>query len=372
MRVNSLIAGIALLIIASITTFIFKVYMENILANGDALISSTQNAHLVQAKVKDNQGGIMDRDGLEWPADLSDARSELGLWENTKDASDMLDGVYHLLYGTPYGITGLEFHELYGKRTFSAADGISDLYTKKGNDVYITVSSLFNKKLNKALKDSGADNGAAVMMNYKTGEILGWTSIPSVSSESGNTQGGDIDWQADRALDGSGYSININEIGQIAGISDEDISPYHLCLLTAIIANGRAGRQPYIVSRIAGSGNASITLDANPKNPEYLSGAPINISQPEAAALRAGMKNACAENGKDADLGSAMKKLGYTAAAKSSSGSISWIACFLEEKPFALAIAVQGANDGEAAKKIASEILPFAIDMNLDQPVLLK
>jgi peptidoglycan glycosyltransferase len=486
-------------------------FQEKLLTEGDAYISSALDTHLQTDTIQENKGRIVDRENLAWPTRLARARDMLTQWETPEEAANTLDSLYHLLYGGNYGIAGLKNREFYGRHSgvFSAEDGIGDLYTKKGHDVYITVSGVFNKRLNEALKASGADNGAAILTNYKTGEILAWTSIPSSSVGSPLLSQYDEDhsrkeaWMIDRVVDSvyqpgsiqkiataltamryaedmsvnhmnsalftctgelelpgennkvtcpsphaevtlaQGFSVSCNCMfawlaseagrerliavgedlgynktftymdeklvnpvsrimlpadlseygigwsgsGQDADGGDVKVQPYHMNILISAIANNGKACQPYIISRIVSREDGEVIEKTNPDNPGYLDSSLINITASEALDLKTLMKGVCRENGTAAELGAEMKELGYTAGAKTGTaeisqtterlnesgvkvtkGTVSWIACFLEEKPFALVVAAQNPSVGNAAAKIASDVLPLAIEMNLDAP----
>jgi len=157
--------------------------------------------------------------------------------------------------------------------------------------------------------------------------------------------------------------------------------------ISALANNGKACR-PNVISRIVSRENGEIIEKTNPKNPVYISDSYTDIETSEALDVITRMEGVCHENGAAAELGNIIKKLGYTAAAetgtagisqinnhlnksgekKVTKGTISWIACFLKERPFAMVVALQNAKADSAAVKIACEILPLAIDMSLDEP----
>ncbi|MDR2649213.1 MAG: hypothetical protein LBB94_05785 [Clostridiales bacterium] len=515
MRGGRQTAGITMFITTVLTLLILMGFRQKLLANGDAYIASGLNTHLQTDIIQGNKGRIVDRENLEWPANQTKTKEMLMQWQSPEDVRNALDSIYHSLYGGKYGIAILENRELYGRHggSFNAEDGIGDLYAKKGHDVYITVSGVFNKRLNEALKASGADNGAAILTNYKTGEILGWTSIPSYSVGSPSLSRYDEDydkkeaWMVDRVVDSvyqpgsiqkiataltamryakdmkinhldsalftcvgelelssgkhgenkkvtcpnphgevtlaqgfavscncmfawlaseagreklitvcedlgynktftymgqklvnpvsrvmlpenlSDYGIGWSGSGQDADGGDVKAQPYQMNILISAVANNGRACQPYIISRIADREDGSDIEKNNPDRPEYLDSSLINITSAEALDLKTLMEGVCRENGTAAELGAEMKKLGYTAAAKTGTaeisqsserlndsgvkivkGTISWIACFLEEKPFALVVAAQNPSVSNAAAKIASEVLPLAIELNLDAP----
>jgi len=358
MCVNRRITGILLFITIALTLLTLAGFYQNLLANGNTYISSPLDTHLTQDTVKANKGRIVDRDNLEWPADPANAVEMLKHWEDADAASNAMDSVYHLLYNGNNGIALLESNELLGLHdaVFNAESGVGDLYNKKGHDVYITVSGAFNEKLYTALKDSGAVNGEAILTNYKTGEILAWTSLPPASDLF--------------------YSLPGSQ-------TIKTVQPYQLSVLISITANNGKACRPYIVSRVV-SRESGETIDGiNYDIPGYLNSPFLGSAQSDPQIARALMEKECRENGRAADLGAVMKKLGYTAAAQTGAADIlhndegpdgngnnakvSWIACFLEEKPFVLVAAVQGGDAG-AAVKIAGDMLPLAVNMNLDSP----
>ena len=349
MRGSKLAAFIIMLTITALVLLLLTGFRQNLLANGSAYISSVLDTHLTQDAIAENKGRIIDRENLEWPALPADAEEMLAHWENPQEAENSLESIYYLIYNGKDGIANLESRELLGIHSggFNAKDGIRDLYAKKGHDVYITISGAFTGKLYHALKSSGAVNGSAVLSNYKTGEILAWASFPSDSDLFSPAAG--------------------NE-------SAASVQPYQLSLLISSVANNGKASRPYIVSRVVSREDGGVIQGVTYDIPGYLDSPYLDLTRRDAPQLKAFMKGVCAEGGKAAELGAAMKKIGYTAAAQTGSAavlhtgaSISWVACFLEEKPFVLTVALQGAGIA-APVKIAADMLPVAVEMNLDSP----
>ncbi|MDR1913397.1 MAG: hypothetical protein LBQ68_02795 [Clostridiales bacterium] len=178
------IAGYALAILVCVTVLLFYFgFYRIILADGNELISSALDSHLTDLRVQENKGRIVDRDGLAWPTRISSAKEMLIQLESEENASIALDSVYHLFYSDDHGLARSNAIQFFGRAdgSFDAIDGVRDLYEKKGYDLYSTISGNLNQQLYKALKNSGADHAAAIITNYQTGEVLAYTSIPSVS-----------------------------------------------------------------------------------------------------------------------------------------------------------------------------------------------
>ena len=360
-------AGLTLFLITLSTLLILVNFRQKLLSDGGVYIASELNSHLQTDRIQNNKGRIVDRDNLAWPARQSKSMDMLLQWKSQEDAKNMYDSLYDLLYDRNYGIANLKSLELLGmhKGVFNAKDGISALYTKKGNDIYITVSGVFNEALYKAIKTSDAESGEAVLINYETGEILGWTSFPP----------GSLSSRVQRLY---------NKNNTIEALMSDRVT------YISTIANNAKTCRPYIISRIISREDNVIIENTNPENPKYLESTIINITPAEALNLKTFMKSVCGENGLAADLGSNMKKKGFTAAAdigfeeipqnaeylnenviKINMRTVSWISCFLEEKPFALVVELQNVKKSSIVIKIAGEILQRAIDLNLDSPQFL-
>ena len=360
MRSSRLAAGMIIFTIIALNLWILTNFRKDLLLNGDAYISSVLDTHLTQDIVKENKGRIVDRENLEWPADSAKATDMLIRWEDPQNAVSRLESVYPVIYGGKEGIADLASRELFGLHNegFNAKHGISDLYTAKGHDVHITVSGAFSEKLYTAIKRSGADDGAAVLSNYKTGEILAWTVFPSKSDLFDNTPGKE------------------NML---------TVQPYQMSVLISSIANNGKVCRPYIISRVISRETGKTIEGIIYDKPKYLISSYLDTDRPNAYKLKAPMERACKTGGTAEALGVAMKKFGYTAAAQTgqtevshtkenASGvlkniktTVSWIACFLKEKPFVFVVTVHDAKEGSAVK-ISGEMLTLAVDMNLDAP----
>ncbi|MDR3240219.1 MAG: hypothetical protein LBT44_09065 [Clostridiales bacterium] len=156
--------------------------------------------------------------------------------------------------------------------------------------------------------------------------------------------------------------------------------PYHMLLLTGAIANGGQARQPYAVKDVVTRDGGKIVIPE--RKPSYVSGKTLALDAVMAADARALMESVCGENGTAAALGSQMKSMGFTAAAKTGTaefdvtarrldgqgydftrGFNSWIVCFVKEIPVAMVVAAQNPSSQSAAVNVAREILPKAIEV---------
>lgn len=143
---------------------------------GSKWFASPYNTRVRHQKDSITPGSIYDRNGLEMAsADASGNRTY-------PQSTEARYANAHIM-GDQYGITSGGAEALYSKYIYGFNLNVVDRIVQafkaqknKGNDITLTVDSDLNKYIYEAM---GSNTGAVVVMNYKTGEIMG-----SVSRES--------------------------------------------------------------------------------------------------------------------------------------------------------------------------------------------
>ncbi len=176
MRNNSLRRNISALLLVFIVLFsgliIYLGYV--VFMYGERWFVTPYNPRIQNMKTTIDAGDILDREGLPLLYTDDDEREYI-------DDKDIRLSVAHII-GDGYGLT-------YGAQTFFAKylfgfdkgsiERISDLLSGKerqGSDIVLTI----NAKLCETARDAlGESDGAVVVMDYKTGEILASVSKPS-------------------------------------------------------------------------------------------------------------------------------------------------------------------------------------------------
>ena len=153
----------------------------SVVTNGSRWFASSHNSRLRSQKQQVTAGDILDRDGVVL------AHTEDGNRLYHEDA-ETRRAVVHVVGGTDgrvrNGVESFQASYLYGFQS-SVPDRITDLISgtpRKGDTVRLTVSSSLCKALAAAMARSGtgtSTRGAAVVMNWKTGEILAMVSLPA-------------------------------------------------------------------------------------------------------------------------------------------------------------------------------------------------
>jgi peptidoglycan glycosyltransferase len=146
-------------------------------AHGDEWFSSPYNPRISAANNIKNAGGIYDRNGVRLAWSEGDERKYA---QNT----DMRRAVSHIV-GDVYGMSvGAESY--FAKYLYGYDQGIMDKFLgaaagseTRGGDVYLTIDA----NLSEYIYNNMDYNGAAVLMNYQTGEILASVSVPTFDPE---------------------------------------------------------------------------------------------------------------------------------------------------------------------------------------------
>jgi peptidoglycan glycosyltransferase len=141
---------------------------------GDRWFASPNNPRIGSVKGDVQAGAINDRNGEKLAWSENEDRKYAG-------DSDLRAAVSHVV-GDTYGMTrGAE--SFYAKYLYGfsedAVERFSDVLTgqkRRGSDIWLTIDANLSKTI---LNDMGDRKGAAVLLNYKTGEILASVSNPA-------------------------------------------------------------------------------------------------------------------------------------------------------------------------------------------------
>ncbi|MDR1538433.1 MAG: hypothetical protein LBU32_10645 [Clostridiales bacterium] len=156
-------------------------FNRKLVANADDWISSPLDSHVVSGIVQPDKWKLLDREGNEWPTQPEEALEELQALKGA-EAKARLDSIYHIFYGQSYSVVQAENKRLFGlDGKYSGHLGISGIAHSEGYNVQTTISSELSYEMIKAMRASGANDGSAMAVNYKTGEILASVSMPSHS-----------------------------------------------------------------------------------------------------------------------------------------------------------------------------------------------
>ncbi len=165
------------LIMASLILFVCAAYIVTIHVNGDRWINRANNTRLADAKKTTVQGSIFDSSGV-----LLAGSSEPGERHYIAD-TDMRRALSHTIgEQTIMSSTGVEnFHSstLLGFSTTRTGYTLQRLAGQDpiGNDIHLTVSAELTKYAMSVFPQW--NNGAIVVINYKTGAILCMVSMPN-------------------------------------------------------------------------------------------------------------------------------------------------------------------------------------------------
>lgn len=150
----------------------------SVLTNGDRWFASSHNARISQQKQAVTAGSVLDRDGTALAVTDGEGKRVYA-----EDAT-VRRAVLHLLGdGTrdiPNGVEDFHASYLYGFRS-SLAERIRLLLSggeRVGDTLVLTVSADLSARLVRAFDAHGVGTGAAVVLNWQTGEILAMVSLP--------------------------------------------------------------------------------------------------------------------------------------------------------------------------------------------------
>ncbi len=163
--------------------FILAVYGGySVVTYGNRWFSSSRNPRLREQKENVIAGDIYDRNGV-----LLATTDELGNRVYQEDRTSR-EAVVHVLGdaggNVANGVESFQTAYLYGFRS-TFGELLREIFTgdeRRGDDVYLTLDSKLCTEILKAFQSSSATrnhNGAAVVMNYLTGEILAELSLPT-------------------------------------------------------------------------------------------------------------------------------------------------------------------------------------------------
>ncbi len=150
-----------------------------VLTNRDRWFASSHNARIRAQKQSVTAGSVLDRNGVVLAA--NDAEGNRVYAEDAAVRKALVhilgDGAGHISNGVE------DFHAsyLYGFRT-SLGERISLLFSggeRIGDTLQLTLSAELCARLSGALRDRGVEAGAAVVLDWQTGEILAMTSLPA-------------------------------------------------------------------------------------------------------------------------------------------------------------------------------------------------
>lgn len=164
----------------------------SVLTNGSRWFASSHNSRVRSQKQQVTAGNILDRDGavLAYTADdqrrySDDEATRRALVHTLGDADGLVrNGVESFHASYLYGFRATVFEQI--SQLFSGAQS-------QGDTVQLTLSAPLSVTMASALEQAGGEadaKGAAVVMNWKTGEILSMISLPTFDPESASEAAG--------------------------------------------------------------------------------------------------------------------------------------------------------------------------------------
>lgn len=212
-----------LLIIFSLMFAGLVVYLGYVVTMyGERWFVTPYNPRLQNIQASVTPGDILDRTGRQ----LLYTSGKQRVYVKDKD---MRKSVAHILgdsYGMTYGAQSMFARYLFGydKGTLTRIADLVSGSVRTGSDVTLTIDARLNER---ALSALDGKNGAVVVMNYKTGEILASVSSPTFDPT-----------DMDLFLEGGGESELVNRA--FTGLYPPG-STFKLITASALIENGMAG-----------------------------------------------------------------------------------------------------------------------------------
>lgn len=212
-----------LLIVFSVMFAGLALYLGGVVViYGDRWFVTPYNPRIQQVESSVEPGSLLDRTGRKLLYTKGDDRVYLS-------DDSMRQAISHVIgdsYGMTYGAQTMFAKYLYGfdQDTISRIVGLVSGQERRGGDVTLTVDAQLCES---ALRALGDYNGAVVVMNYKTGEILASASSPTFDPT-----------DMEKFLDGGGESELVNRA--FAGLYPPG-STFKLITASALIENGLAG-----------------------------------------------------------------------------------------------------------------------------------
>ena len=167
-KLNKNIRGVLALFVTLFAAII--VYLGySVISFGDEWSQTPYNPRIQKVIKNMTEGSIYDINGerLAWSADEDSPRSYIDSATNRRVMSHVLGDTHGMSVGAESVFTSY----LYGIK-----DGSAEAGARKGNDITLTVDT----DLSRFIYDNFAGKqGSAVVMNYKTGEILANVSLPA-------------------------------------------------------------------------------------------------------------------------------------------------------------------------------------------------
>jgi len=155
-------------------------------AYGNRWVSSTRNTRYRHAKSTIIPGDIRDRNGVTLAS--TDGEGRRTYQTNTLSRSSMVHVIGDTEGNVANGVESFQANYLLGFHS-SLQERVADLLdgkTRKGDTVVITADSQLHTAIVQMFlngKDTRGKCGAAVVMNYKTGEVLALVSLPVYDPE---------------------------------------------------------------------------------------------------------------------------------------------------------------------------------------------
>ncbi len=212
-----------LLIVFSVMFAGLALYLGGVVViYGDRWFVTPYNPRIQQVESTVEPGSLLDRTGRKLLYTKDDERVYLS-------DSSMRKAISHVIgdsFGMTYGAQTMFAKYLYGfdQDTISRIVGLVSGEERHGGNVTLTVDAELCETALRALDDY---NGAVVVMNYKTGEILASASSPTFDPT-----------DMDKFLEGGGESELVNRA--FAGLYPPG-STFKLITASALIENGLAG-----------------------------------------------------------------------------------------------------------------------------------
>ncbi len=165
---------VVLIIFISLFTLLVGYFIYDVILYSGRWISSAYNPRLREQRASVIPGSIYDVNGLELAGSAYSKRTYIADEEIRMSVSQII--------GDIYGFSPLGVETTQGAWLLGFNEGIADRIKRvlvseaaHGSDLTLTIDAKLNSDISDMLKNY---NGAAVVLNYKTGEILAMVSLP--------------------------------------------------------------------------------------------------------------------------------------------------------------------------------------------------
>lgn len=157
---------------------VLAIYLNyTVMIYGNRWTNSANNTRLITARKNVVAGDILDRNGVVLATNDSDGSRVYN------SSSDIRRAVSQTV-GDPLGMSGTGVETFYASTLLGLSSNIFDRFTQwvsgadqRGSDIHLTIDAKLSEYIMEAFPSG--KNGAVVLMNYKTGDVYSFVSLPT-------------------------------------------------------------------------------------------------------------------------------------------------------------------------------------------------